>query len=81
MLAPAPIDSDFVPYTKRRVLKRNAGLFVDGAGRGRATPRVTLQQLAWNFPCVQNCDGTTDGRCCGTNGAGRCLGYICWPPP
>jgi hypothetical protein len=77
MLAPAPIDSDFVPYTKRRVLRRNAGLFVDGTGRGRATPRVVLRGCIW--PPVQNCDKElgTDGRCCGTNGTGTCYGDLC----
>jgi hypothetical protein len=76
MLAPALIESDFIPYTKRRVVKRNAGLFVDGgAGRGGGTPRVVLQQA----PCVIDCVGN-EGRCCGVNGAGRCVGGICVYP-
>jgi hypothetical protein len=74
MFAPAPIDSGFVPYTKRSVLKRNAGLFVDGtAGRGRGTPRVSLQQAG----CVQFCTDKTDGMSCGANCKGVCYGGIC----
>jgi hypothetical protein len=47
----APIDKDFVPYTKRPALKRNAGLFVDGGrGRGRSVPRV-LPQSVWEGDC------------------------------
>jgi hypothetical protein len=78
MFAPAPIDSDFVPYTKRPVLKRNAGLFVDGVGRGRGTPRVVPQQVA----CIPYCkDRTTDGMRCGANCAGICSGPTCVLPP
>jgi hypothetical protein len=79
MFVPAPIDKDFVPYTKRPVLKQNAGLFVDGAaGRGRATPRVVLQQI----PCTSYCkDKTTDGMRCGPNCAGTCFGPTCVLPP
>jgi len=51
MSAPVSIDKDFVPYTKRPVLIRNAGLFVDGAtGRGRSVPRV-LPQSVWEGDC------------------------------
>jgi hypothetical protein len=79
MFAPAPIDNDFVPYTKRPVLKRNAGLFVDGtAGRGRGTPRVVPQQ---QIPCVQHCmNRTTDGLRCGANCGGTCQGPTCILP-
>lgn len=53
MFIPAPIDRDFVPYTKRPVLKRNAGLFVDGTGgRGRGVSGVVPQSaLAWEGDC------------------------------
>jgi hypothetical protein len=83
MFVPAPIDDSDVLYTMRPKLKRNAGFFVDGtAGRGRGMPRVVPQQAPCIRPPVQNCDpyGSTNGRCCGTNGAGTCDGAICWPP-
>jgi hypothetical protein len=34
MLLPVPIDKDFEPYGKRRVLPRNQDLFVDGGRAG-----------------------------------------------
>lgn len=79
MFVPAPIDKDFVPYTKRPVLKRNAGLFVDGGKSKRGSgARVALQQA----PCVQHCMGrTTDGMQCGANCAGTCQGPTCVLPP
>jgi hypothetical protein len=79
MFVPALMDKDFVPYTKRPVLKRNAGLFVDGAaGRRRGTVRVAPQQI----PCVQQCiDRTTDGMRCGANCGGTCRGPTCVLPP
>jgi hypothetical protein len=58
MFTPAPIDKDFVPYTKRPVLKRNAGLFVDGGrGRGRGGARVVPQN--------RECAGQWNGKPCG----------------
>jgi hypothetical protein len=77
MFKPAPIDKDFVPYTKRPVLRRNAGLFVDGArGRGRGGARVLPQQSALlNF---QECVGKPAGVPCGYwNGVphGTCDGH------
>ncbi len=44
MFVPTPIDKNFVPYTKRPVLKRNAGLFVGAGGKGRGASRAILQQ-------------------------------------
>ena len=41
MLTPAPIDNDVVPYTKRPVFRRNAGLFVGG------TPAEVAARPAW----------------------------------
>ncbi len=58
MFTPAPIDKDFVPYNKRPVLKRNAGLFVDGTGgRGRGASRVVPQSI--------DCAGQSTGTACG----------------
>lgn len=72
MFVPAPIDRDFVPYTKRAVLKHNAGLFVDGvAGRGRGTARVVPQQ------CPTSCYNLPDGTPCGANCTGSCRGNWC----
>jgi hypothetical protein len=53
MYTPVSVDKDFVPYTKRPVLKRNAGLFVDGAaGRGGSVPRVFPQSSPpWEGDC------------------------------
>jgi hypothetical protein len=58
MFAPAAIDKSFVPYTKRRVLRRNAGLFVDAkAGGSRSISRVVPQSA--------ECAGKRDGTPCG----------------
>jgi hypothetical protein len=65
MIVRARIDKDFVPFTKRPILRRNAGLFVDGSGRGRGGARVLAQ--------TGECTGPQDnGKACGPNGAGRC---------
>jgi hypothetical protein len=49
MFVPSPIDNSYVPYTKRSVLKLNAGLFVDEAsGKRRGGPRVMPQQQEAN---------------------------------
>jgi hypothetical protein len=64
MFVPAPIDSDFLPYTKRPVLKRNAGLFVDGTARRGRGARVVPQ----NYQCGPN----DIGKACGVNNAGIC---------
>jgi hypothetical protein len=51
MFVAAPIDRNFVPHKKRSVLRRNAGLFVDGkTGSGRGASRVVLQ-AAWEGDC------------------------------
>jgi hypothetical protein len=71
MFVPAPIDKDFVPYTKRPLLKRNVGLFVDGAaGRSRGAPRVMAQQ---QNPCVGK-HGVLCGDACGFPGMYCCDG-------
>ena len=58
MFVPAPIDRNFVPHTKRLVLRHNAGLFVDGkAGRDANSSRVALQ--------IAECAGKRDGTPCG----------------
>jgi hypothetical protein len=74
MFTPAPIDLNFVPYTKRRVLKRNAGLFVDGAaGAGRSGGRVTPQSAscAGRSDCSGPCHVFPDGT------ALYCMGGEC----
>ena len=60
MFVPAPIDKSFVPYTKRPMLRRNAGLFVDGgAGRGRVVPQVaSCARKPDCTPCHRFPDGT-----------------------
>jgi hypothetical protein len=58
MFVPAPIESDFVPYTHRPVLRRNAALFVKGRRRGgRSSPRVVPQ----NSECAGKRNGTECG--------------------
>jgi hypothetical protein len=58
MFVPIPIDRDFVPHTKKPVLRRNAGLFVDGKAGGNAgTSRVV--------PQIAECAGKRDGTPCG----------------
>jgi hypothetical protein len=53
MFVPAPIDYDFVPYTKRAARSRNAELFVDSSGgKGRGGPRVV--------PQIISCSGKSD---------------------
>jgi hypothetical protein len=53
MFVPAPIDHDFVPYTKRAVRKYNAGLFVEGKrGTGGAVPHAV--------PQIKGCSGKPD---------------------
>lgn len=61
MSMPAPIDLSFVPYTKRPMLRRNAGLFVDARrGRGRgAKSRVV--------PQTPECAGRPNGTPCGND--------------
>jgi hypothetical protein len=69
MFVPAPIDNDFVPYTKRSMMLRNAGLFVDGAAtKGRGGSRVVPQQQnpcvgKHNIPCGDACP-FPDMNCC-----------------
>jgi len=53
---PAVIDRDYVPYTKRRVLRGNAGLFVQAAGRSRGAALVVPQN---------GCAGKPNGTPCG----------------
>jgi hypothetical protein len=74
MFLPAPIDKDFVPYTKRPVLKRNAGLFIYGAARGSFGARVVPQrtQAICKYPnqvcdSIVHADGTVENTCCTAN--------------
>jgi len=57
MFAPVVIDKDYVPYTKRPVLRRNAGLFVRSLGRSRGG--------AWVVPQNGGCAGKPNGTPCG----------------
>jgi hypothetical protein len=73
----APIDNDFVPYSRRPVRKNNARLFVT---RGRRSRRagVALQSSVFRPP-----DCSYEGQCCGpylicSNGPG---GLNCAPDP
>jgi hypothetical protein len=68
----APIDSDFVPYSRRPVRKNNAGLFVKGRRRGGgAPPAVALQSsMQCRYPCDSlNCP---PGMVCDQTG-GTCV--------
>jgi hypothetical protein len=74
MFVPAPIDKDFVPYTKRPVLQRNTGLFIRAtARRGRGVSRVV--------PQAGECAGKPDGTPCGPLFNGRrlmsCVDGVC----
>jgi hypothetical protein len=58
MFVPVPIDKNYVPFTKRPVLRRNAGLFVDPpASQGRGAARVVPQS--------SDCAGQPVGTRCG----------------
>ena len=81
MFVPAPIDKEYVPYTKRAVVPSNAALFVDSPSPRRgATSRAVPQQssecavLGSGSPCgmVYTSNGqkyrrtcTPDGQCDG----------------
>jgi hypothetical protein len=67
----APIDNDFVPYSRRPVRKNNGDLFVRGGRRGAAAG-VALQVSAPYSPPYQPypCFGKRPGDSCG-------LGLIC----
>lgn len=69
MFVPAPIDREYVPYTKRRALKRNAGLFVDGSAASSGGARVVLQDA--------QCAGKADGTPCGYYPGMICCGEEC----
>ena len=59
MLQLAPIEKDFVPYSRRPVRKNNAGLFVTRGRRARATG-VALQASVF-----RPLDCSYEGQCCG----------------
>jgi hypothetical protein len=72
----APIDNDFVPYSRRRIRKNNAGLFVKGRRRGGAAPpAVALQQSG--LQCRYQCDSLNcpAGMVCDQRGGGCQLRY------
>jgi hypothetical protein len=69
MIAPAAVDKDYVPYTKRRVLRGNAGLFVHAMGRGRGSARVALQN--------GGCAGRENGTPCGSYPGMACCDGEC----
>jgi hypothetical protein len=52
MFKPAPIDLAFTPYTHRRRLRKNAGLFVEGRRAARSMAARVVLQTRRNFdPC------------------------------
>jgi len=57
MFVPVPVDNSFLPYTKRVVRKRNAGLFVDAGGSGASNGNVVAQSA--------DCFGKEPGTPCG----------------
>ena len=65
----ASVDKDYVPYTKRPVLRRNAGLFVSVVGRGRTGAQVALQS--------GGCVGRPDGAPCGSYPGMTCCDNEC----
>ena len=68
MLLPVPIEENFEPYAKRRVLPRNQELFVAGSrGGGVAAPAAFVSQAGFCLP----------GGICPPNK--ECIGGICWP--
>jgi len=70
MYLSAQIDKTFVPYTKRRVFRQNAGLFVDGtASRGSGGILVTLQSA--------DCAGKANGTPCGSYAGMYCCDGEC----
>jgi hypothetical protein len=74
MFKPAPIDKNFVPYTKRPRGKYSAGRFVDGGGgKGRSGAHVVPQGEddcpKHKFHCGQRCL-TRNGYC---NSSGDCV--------
>jgi hypothetical protein len=68
MFVPAPIDKDFIPYTKRPVLRRNAALFVDGKA-GSSNP-ISASRVV---PQIAECAGKPSGTPCGPLYNGRRL--------
>jgi hypothetical protein len=68
-MTPAAIDKDYVPYTKRPVLRSNAGLFVAAFGRGGAGAHVVLQ--------AGGCVGKPNGTPCGSYPGMTCCDGEC----
>ena len=66
----APIDKDFVPYSRRPVRRNNAGLFVGGR---RKAAGVALQA-----PITQPPGGCNSGDCCPPRGSGRKCNQYGW---
>jgi hypothetical protein len=57
MVRPAPVPDYVAPYTKRPVLRHNAGLFVDGGrGKGRGGVHVVPQNQANLGHLPPNCE-------------------------
>jgi hypothetical protein len=75
----APIDKNFVPYTKRPRNIYNSSLFVDGGrGKGRSSARIALQGSPFvgsecdsGWPCSP-CGGPGANMVC-TRRGGACL--------
>lgn len=74
MRRPAAIDKNFVPHNKRAVLRRHAGLFVDGSSTTLGAP------LAVSDETRNECYGKDDGTPCRWFKGkfhGKCLSWSC----
>jgi hypothetical protein len=72
MFGTSPIDKNFVPYTKRPVLRRNAGLFVRTTGGGGRAARGALVA-----PQNTGCAGKANGTPCGSYPGMACCDGEC----
>jgi hypothetical protein len=75
MFVPDPIDRNYVPYTKRPVLRSNAALFVDSGARrkgsaARAVPQQSSECVVPGTRCgmVYTSGGQRYQRTCGADG-------------
>jgi hypothetical protein len=84
MFVSAPFDRNFVPYTKRRALRRKEGVFVDAGATGTGRPRVVLRSAECVGPSGPMPFGTPCGtlRCpdgrkqMGCDGHGHCTYWV-----
>jgi hypothetical protein len=69
MFTTARFDNDYVPYTKRPVLKRTACLFIDGAGSKASGGARVVSQQTLGMSCHP-------GDQCKRNSCAE--GSVCW---